>query len=242
MTVFRRRLYFMDSTVKTVPLYGVEIWEWKRREAIEKIQSRYVKASMRLGKNTPDHIWKMEAGRRSTEIAARRRVGAFTVKLLAMEEYRWARKCIKEEIRNIRNSRPTNWGRSFEKAMENMGDGQIIRTMGKGKPLDTVAKRLVELETIAEAQDIQKDWTRIEQSSYCRYYKEIKEITEMETYWQKKKFGAFLPLPYRGSTAVALCRTPRYDPPRRISSSTYFGLVHDSPLLCGRSQGSDSTG
>ena len=40
---------------------------------------------------------------------------------------------------------------------------------------------------IAEAQDIQKHWTRIEQSSYCRYYKEIKEMTEMETYWQKKK-------------------------------------------------------
>ena len=54
--------------------------------------------------------------------------------------------------------------------------------------------------------------------------------------------GAFLPLRYRGSTAVALYRTPRYVPPRRISSSTYFGPVHDRPLLCGQRQGSDSTG
>ena len=85
-----------------------------------------------------------------------------------MEEDRWARKCIKEEIRNIRNSIPTNWGKSFEKAMENIEDGQIIKLIEEGKPLDIFVKRLVELETIAEAQDIQKDWTRIEQSSYCR--------------------------------------------------------------------------
>ena len=115
---------------------------------------RYVKASMRLGKNTPDYIWKMEAGRRSIEIEARRRAGAFIVKLLAMEEDRWARKCIKEEIRNIRNSSPINWGESFGKAMENMGNGQIIKMIGEGKPLEIVAKRLVELEMIAEAQDI----------------------------------------------------------------------------------------
>ena len=41
ITDLKRRLYFMDSTVKTVALYGVEIWGWKRRETIEKIQSRY---------------------------------------------------------------------------------------------------------------------------------------------------------------------------------------------------------
>ena len=104
-----------------------------------------------------------------------------------MEEDRWARKCIKEEIRNIRNSSPTNWGQSFKKAKENMGDGQIIQMIGEGKPLDIVAKKLVKLEMIAEAQEIKKDWTRIEQSSYCRYYKEMKEMTEMKTYWQKKK-------------------------------------------------------
>ena len=153
--------------MKPVALYRVEIWGWKRREAIEKIQSRYVKASMRLGKNTPNYIRKMEAGRRSIEIEARRRAGEFIVKLLAMEEGRWARKCIKEEIRNIS---PTNWGKSFEKAMENMGDRQIIKMRGEGKPLDIVAKRLIEIEMIAEAQEIQKDWTKIEQSSYCRYY------------------------------------------------------------------------
>ena len=50
----------MASAMKTAAMYGVEIRGWKRKEAIEKTLRRSVKASMRLGKNTPDYIWKMK--------------------------------------------------------------------------------------------------------------------------------------------------------------------------------------
>lgn len=36
----------MESTVKTAAMYGVEIWGWARKEQMEKIQAKYVKASL----------------------------------------------------------------------------------------------------------------------------------------------------------------------------------------------------
>ncbi|XP_015122683.1 uncharacterized protein LOC107045068 [Diachasma alloeum] len=50
----RRRLYFMGATVKVAALYGVELWDWKRQEAIERVQKKYIKASMGLARNTSD--------------------------------------------------------------------------------------------------------------------------------------------------------------------------------------------
>lgn len=52
----------MDSTVKATGIYGVELWGWVKREIIEKVQAKYVKQSMGLGRTTPDYIWKPEAG------------------------------------------------------------------------------------------------------------------------------------------------------------------------------------
>lgn len=81
ITNLKQKLYFMDSTVKAAAMYGVELWGWRRREVIERIQSRYVKSSMGLSKNTPDYVWKMEAGRESVEIQARKRAGSFLDKI-----------------------------------------------------------------------------------------------------------------------------------------------------------------
>ena len=43
--------------VKAGALYGVEIWRWRRREEIEKLQEKFVKMALRVAKNTSDYIW-----------------------------------------------------------------------------------------------------------------------------------------------------------------------------------------
>ena len=39
---------------------------------------------------------------------------------------------------------------------------------------------------IREDQDIQRDWAKLEKSTYCNYYKGIKESVEIEAYWRRK--------------------------------------------------------
>ncbi|XP_028982071.1 uncharacterized protein LOC114841315 [Diachasma alloeum] len=111
----RKRLYFMGVTVKAAALYGVELWGWRRQENIERIKKKYTKASMGLARNTPDYIWRMEAGVSSVEVEAVRRAAAFLIKLSRMEESRWPRKCLKEELRGIKNGQPSSWGKEVHR-------------------------------------------------------------------------------------------------------------------------------
>ena len=55
----KKRLLLMDSLVKAGALYGVEIWGWKRRDGIEKLQGKFVKMALGVARNTPDYIWKL---------------------------------------------------------------------------------------------------------------------------------------------------------------------------------------
>ena len=86
----------MNSLVQSGSLYGVEIWS-SRREEIEKVQGRIVKAAFGVAKNTPDYLWKLEAGR-SLEIEARRAT-QYLIEILKMEDNRWLKICLQEEIR-----------------------------------------------------------------------------------------------------------------------------------------------
>lgn len=183
----KRKLFLMDMTVKAGALYGVEIWGWQRWATIERVQAKFVKASMALPKNTPDYIWKMEAGRRGVEVEAFKRSINFIIKVLKLNENRWAHKCLREEIRGIKNGEPTQWGRRIQEALREFGDGQIINMIWNKQPVETIEKRVKELIRIKEEQDIQKDWTKIDKSSYCDYYKDIKKIKGMEAYWNKKE-------------------------------------------------------
>lgn len=187
VTDLKRKLYFMDSTIKATAIYAVELWGWMRREIIEKVQAKYVKQCMGLARNTPDYIWKPEAGRRSLEVEAIRKAGNFILKIFILKQDSWPRKCLMEEVRAIKNGNPSNWGKEMEKALRELGDGQIINMLWERRPVEEVKERLGELWKIKRDQDIQKDWTKIEKSTYCEYYKEIKMNAEMELYLRKKK-------------------------------------------------------
>lgn len=180
-----RKLFLMDMTVKAGAMYGVEIWGWQRREMIEKVQARYVKASMGLPRNTPNYIWKMEAGRGEIEIEAMRRSMGFLLKLANLDENRWAYKCMREEIRGILNKNPTYWGSSVIKALKEVGDGEVVKMVWNKRPIEKIERRIQEIMIIKKGQSLQRDWTKIDKSSYCDYYKTLKTDAEMEKYLKK---------------------------------------------------------
>ena len=75
-----------------------------------RMQGRFIKMALGVARNTPDYLWKLEAGKRSIEIEAQRRAGAYIVGVLKMKEGRWPKVCLNEEIRGIINGNPSRWG------------------------------------------------------------------------------------------------------------------------------------
>ena len=82
----RRRLQLMQAIAKSAMLYGVEIWGWKEREQIARLQARYVKMAMGIRINTPDYIWRMESGCRGIGIELWKRAARYVRVIMDMEE------------------------------------------------------------------------------------------------------------------------------------------------------------
>ena len=63
--------------------------------------------------------------------------------------------------------------------MEEVGDGRIVGAIWKESDWREVLKR-------KEEQDTQGDWVKVDKSSFCKLYGEIKKTVDREKYWDKK--------------------------------------------------------
>ena len=185
VTSLKSRLTLMDSLVKAGAMYGVEIWGWRRREEIERLQGKFVKMTMGMSRNTPNYIWKLEAGSKSMEVEMRR-ANKYILEVCEMKEGRWPKIRLKEELRGISNGQPSQWGAKFKEAIEEVGSGTVMDLMYdfiRGKGNNETIKRLLEEENERKMeQDTQRDWVKVDKSTYCGFYKEIKKGVEIEKY------------------------------------------------------------
>lgn len=183
-----RRLYLFDTLVKAGCLYGCEIWGWGKREEIERVQRRYIKMAMGISRNTPEYIWRMEAGRRSIEIGTKKRAASYLLRIVGMEQGRWPKVCLKEEVRNIKNNNPTAWGKELEIALKETGDGETIDLLHIESEKEKLSLNLERMVKVKCEQEIQTDWSKIDKSNYCKNYKRWKNNIEEEKYWESQKF------------------------------------------------------
>ena len=95
------------------------------------MQEKLVKIALGVARNTPDYIWKLEAGLRSVEVETRRRAAKYVVEILKMKEDRWPKVCMREEILGIINRNPSHWRREFKRSWEKIGDGRIVDAIWK---------------------------------------------------------------------------------------------------------------
>lgn len=128
-----KRLYLLDVPVKSGVLYGIEVWGWQRWKAVERVQSRYVKSLLGVNKNTPDYIWRLEAGRRSFATESIKRAGRYILRILKMKGTRWPRICLCEELRGINNGNPSKWGERLEQVLHEARDGATNAGLDKGR-------------------------------------------------------------------------------------------------------------
>lgn len=187
-----RRIYLAETIARSSCMYGVEIWGWKRREEIERVQNRYVKMAMGVRSNTPNYIVRMEAGMNSLEMVARKRASSYILEVINMGRERWPNICLREELRGVINGNPSVWGKELREAFQEVGDGIGIRLLAENKSREEIGKRLEENIKIKLEQEIQEDWGRIDRSKYCKNYKDWKVEIGREKYWESNRWNGFV--------------------------------------------------
>ena len=168
-------------------LYGVKTWGWVNREHIERLHARYVKMAMGVNRNTLSYIWRMEAGVRRVGTELWKRAANYLVEVVEMNNDRWPKKCLREEIRGILNRNPSKWGKQLMNAMDEVGEGGIWNCISKGN-FDELANRMkIGMNTKID-QEIQLDWSKIGRSKFCAGYIRIeKRILKWKHNISKKK-------------------------------------------------------
>ena len=126
-----RRIWMFDRLVWAVLGYGVEIWGWKEREEIERVQDRFLKWLMGVGRCTPGYMVREELQREKLKGRAGLRAWGYERKLEEGRGGELARLC---------------WSEMRERAKEGrvIGEWEEERKlfyMGRGWNLSEVEER-----------------------------------------------------------------------------------------------------
>jgi len=54
---WNRRIWLFDRLIWTVMSYGVEIWGWKEREGMERLEEKYLRWVFGLDRKTPGYMY-----------------------------------------------------------------------------------------------------------------------------------------------------------------------------------------
>lgn len=141
-----------------------------------------------LNRNTPDYLWKMEAGRSGLEIGNLSRAGKYLQEIGKMSDKRWPKICLREELRGIGNNCSTVWGKQMIQALEELGDGESVKLILIEEKRQKLNKNLERNVKTKQDQEIQKNWGKIDKSEYCKRYGEYKKEIGMEGYWEKREW------------------------------------------------------
>ena len=106
----RRRLSLFYSLVWTVGSYGVEVWGWRERKAMEATQERFIRWVLGVERVTPGYMVRKEVDREKLWIKAGRRAWDFEMRLEEGRGSALARKCWEEiKKREGKEGRVSAW-------------------------------------------------------------------------------------------------------------------------------------
>lgn len=91
-----RRIWLFDRLIWTVLNYGVEIWEWKKREGMEKVEERYLRWIFGLDRRVPGYLVREEIQREKLRERAGKRTWEFEKRLEEGKGSKLARICWEE--------------------------------------------------------------------------------------------------------------------------------------------------
>ena len=103
---FQIRTLLFDSIIKSIILYGAEVWGWREFMLIEKCQDTYFKWTMGLDRNTPNYLVREETKRDLLRIAAGKRAVKYEEKIRSLKENAILRECLRKLDNPRKNKSP----------------------------------------------------------------------------------------------------------------------------------------
>jgi len=88
-----RRLMMFNILVKSIFMYGVEVWNWEEREKLEKLQARYIRWTLGLERCTPIYVVQEETKVEPISIEAGQRALKYQEKIRNYTENRILKEC-----------------------------------------------------------------------------------------------------------------------------------------------------
>lgn len=96
---FKRRIKLFRYLVLGVIIYGAEVWGWKKREELERIQKRYIKCTLNFDSCTPDYVVYKETNIEKIGTIAGCRAVKFEEKAIKEGYRKLVVECVKEKER-----------------------------------------------------------------------------------------------------------------------------------------------
>lgn len=96
---FKRRIKLFRYLVLGVIMYGAEVWGWKEREELERIQKRYIKCTLNFDSCTPDYVVYKETNVEKIGTIAGCRAVKFEEKAIKEGYRKLVVECVKEKER-----------------------------------------------------------------------------------------------------------------------------------------------
>lgn len=164
---FNRRVALFQHLVKSILLYGVEIWGWEEVEKAEALQTRYLRWTLELERCTPAYIVRMETQMKKMRIETGRRAVNYEIKVRKHANNKILQECMKELDSEKER---TNWSQKRMCYLIRNGvlEEEFIRRAKEGdkKLSEQLAKRDEELQR-------QEEKERLEQTTYLPRYKTL---------------------------------------------------------------------
>lgn len=188
--IMEDRLFLLDSIVKAGVMYGVEIWGLGEIKMFERIQSRYCKMALGVNRTTPKYIWRRELGIPSMEFMIRERALRYIKEVLEMEDSRWPKICVMEEIRAITNGNPSKWGENLVSVLREMGIEDLIEMIRERRDGGRIGEKIKTGLEELKRRSLREEEEKIRESGYNDLYKYLIEGDEMPwKYWSEEGIG-----------------------------------------------------
>lgn len=164
---FKRRIWMFDHLIKSILMYGAEIWGWKEYGTIERCQDKFIKWTLGLDWNTPSYMVREETKRQLLRIEAGKRAVKFEEKIREKSENKIMKECLREIERDKEDR--NRWKEDREMYFRRNGmSGIEVKRLRDGEY--EVINELIERD-IENQRQIQQN--RIQNSRYNTRYKKL---------------------------------------------------------------------
>ncbi|CAG5099976.1 Protein of unknown function, partial [Cotesia congregata] len=116
-------------------------------------------------------LTRMSKKRKKSEVM--KRAISYVKDILNMEEDRWPRICLTEEMRAVLNGNPSKWGAQMAGILQNWKAEEVCEWIWKGGRDEEVHIKLMESLNNWWEKELEAEWSKIVESKYNSLYKEI---------------------------------------------------------------------